>query len=911
MSAKVKDSKKGLSMPLLEELEEYDISLFNKDFLFKTPEYINSNLIHNLRYYQEEAIRNFHYSQTYNEYRKIKHVLFNMATGSGKTDLMAALILFMFKEYNYQNFLFTVNTNAVLRKTIDNLTNKLSNKYLFKNDIEIDGERVEIQMVSTFPIEQRKNTIYIKFSSVQSLLNDLYIPSQGSMMEKDYSRNKAVILADEAHHYSASTKAEKEKEKTWETTISKILAANEDNRLLEFTATVDFENKSVYEKYKDKVIYRYTLDKFMLDKYSKNVKRIESASNDRDNMLNVILLSEFRRYVAKSKDIQNFKPIILFKSPKIEVSNESERLFKYLIKNLTVKEVLIFINRQKNVLKSSSPTLNLAYNYFWDNQEEMPAIIRTIKKEFEDKRIINANDSDRGGGMLEKGQYKILNTLEDPNNLCRVVFAVAKLTEGWDVLNLYDIVRISENAKTDAKATMVEAQLIGRGARYNPFFYENNSSFVRRFEDDSKDSLLLETLHYHTMNEPQYLKNLVHSLEAMDLPTGIDEKNPPLEVNVKSSFRKTDVWKYGKIYYNQTVEVPDEYYQGLKNYGITNDKDIIIKWKTSSRELGYKDVITKENTYLTPIKIDERYFIKAMQKLSFYHFNNLKKYLPCIGSRKEFLYGQNWLNLKNINLRIETDIQIEAEEISSKDKLNIVLLYMDDLSKKIKRGYSSERGINKFIGYPIKDYITNYKKRIPKYDTAKLNLTQRVEARKLSGVENDWFVYDLAIVNDLEYELILKIGERIKELKKLYPHTYLIRMDEQMHRESLKADKLKLHQFQNTNNIKFEAFQPDFILYLQNADFYIQVFIEPKGGDSKRMENEQWKEDLLAYTNNNEAEILFDDEISNVKIKGLKFYTKNDGRNTLNQLAQIVLNKERFESLSFEPLDLFSEEDKK
>ncbi len=55
--------------------------------------------------------------------------------------------------------------------------------------------------------------------------------------------------------------------------------------------------------------------------------------------------------------------------------------------------------------------------------------------------------------MLEKGQYEALNTLESPANLYRVVFAVAKLTEGWDVLNLYDIVRISnfQNTKGDKK----------------------------------------------------------------------------------------------------------------------------------------------------------------------------------------------------------------------------------------------------------------------------------------------------------------------------------------------------------------------------------------------------------------------------------------------------------------------------
>jgi len=38
-----------------------------------------------------------------------------------------------------------------------------------------------------------------------------------------------------------------------------------------------------------------------------------------------------------------------------------------------------------------------------------------------------------------------LNTLEDKNNRIRAVFAVQKLNEGWDVLNLFDIVRLYES----------------------------------------------------------------------------------------------------------------------------------------------------------------------------------------------------------------------------------------------------------------------------------------------------------------------------------------------------------------------------------------------------------------------------------------------------------------------------------
>src|SRR5699024_12535565 len=112
--------------------------------------------------------------------------------------------------------------------------------------------------------------------------------------------------------------------------------------------------------------------------------------------------------------------------------------------------------------------------------------------------------------------------------------------------------------------TMSEGQIIGRVARYNSFLLDGERSFTRRFDDDGKDSLIMETIQYHTINEPQYLKNLVNALDEMNLPTGEDKKNPPLDVKVKPSFKRTEIWKHGNNYYNETVKVTDDYYDSLE-----------------------------------------------------------------------------------------------------------------------------------------------------------------------------------------------------------------------------------------------------------------------------------------------------------------------------------------------------------
>ena len=70
----------------------------------------NLNPSFNPRYYQKEAIGRFiFYLNEYPQRKKPAHLLFNMATGSGKTLLMAAEILYLYIK-GYRNFVFFVNS---------------------------------------------------------------------------------------------------------------------------------------------------------------------------------------------------------------------------------------------------------------------------------------------------------------------------------------------------------------------------------------------------------------------------------------------------------------------------------------------------------------------------------------------------------------------------------------------------------------------------------------------------------------------------------------------------------------------------------------------------------------------------------------------------------------------------------
>src|SRR5690625_4056402 len=132
------------------------------------PSYVLDNLNHNLRPYQRQAMSHFMFTQELDGADlSFNHLLFHMATGSGKTLVLAATMLYLYKAQNKQNFIFFVNSDAIIKKTYDNLTNTNSSKYLFnKSGIVIDGNRINIQLVDVFPAIPDSTTIYLKLTTI-------------------------------------------------------------------------------------------------------------------------------------------------------------------------------------------------------------------------------------------------------------------------------------------------------------------------------------------------------------------------------------------------------------------------------------------------------------------------------------------------------------------------------------------------------------------------------------------------------------------------------------------------------------------------------------------------------------------------------------------------------------------------
>ncbi|GAA9413908.1 hypothetical protein TH0823_07030 [Helicobacter pylori] len=130
--------------------------------------------------------------------------MFEMATGSGKTLVMAGLILEYYKQ-GYQNFIFFVNSTSILEKTKLNFIDSVSSKYLFSENININDENTEIKSINNLN-ESYNNAINIYFSTIHGLFSLFTKAKENAITLEDLKDQKLVFLADEAHHLNTETK---------------------------------------------------------------------------------------------------------------------------------------------------------------------------------------------------------------------------------------------------------------------------------------------------------------------------------------------------------------------------------------------------------------------------------------------------------------------------------------------------------------------------------------------------------------------------------------------------------------------------------------------------------------------------------------------------------------------------------
>lgn len=854
----------------------------------KVPEYIINGLAPNikLRDYQLNAIENF---MIYKEGKLSKNRqiwnLFHMATGSGKTVIIAALILYFYNQ-GYRNFLFFVRNINIIDKTLENLTNHSSKKYLFNHPLEIEGKNIRINKVDNFQYTD-PNAINICFTSNAGLQNSLNLfPSENSLSKSDFEDNKIVMIADESHHLNAETKNGKfhfsdEEDKSWEGTTMSAFRSNKDNVLLEFTATCDIKNPYVEAKYKDVIVFDYPLSKFREEKYSKDIISLPSTDDLIKRATIALLVSQYR-YKLFLENQYNIKPIIMMKSKNIKASREFYNNFHIFLQQELNDDYLISLkteNKNNEIVKQ-------IFDYFENKQIPLQNVVEELKIDFAEEHCISL-DSSRG--KISKNDVILLNSLEDVNNPYRLIFVVDMLNEGWDVLNLFDIVRLydtrdgnwSRGKYIPGKTTISEMQLIGRGARYFPFktdpWQESNK---RKFDNQIDNPLrLCETLVYHCTTDNRYITEIKLVLREYGLVSSVEPTK--IELKVKDSFKADKFYKLGYVLVNSRVEKSRTEVNELPNRFRGNITEHII-----TPSAGQFIQLFDETTVRTSLKTNENIkvkelpiniLVKGIRQFPNLTFENLRTKFPNLKSTKEFILSKDYLGDMEIIYSYP-----ENYKYSNTDLLNGYIKLLNEVSNFISKIQVQYQGTREFKEEPIrvhiKDIVT-YREVVPGSRRG-TGVPQIIDEQyQLDLSSQDWYVYNENFGTSEEKSFVKYFSGEVAKFKKKYSKVFLIRNEQQFGIYSFKTG---------------ERFEPDYILVLGNNDpgkdaIYYQIFIEPKGDQFLGSDNtfntgkEAWKQELLEDIVDEKIDHKIFHDGSTYKIWGLPFYNE---ANTATEFKQ-------------------------
>ena len=862
-----------------------------KNFKEELPDYITQNLRYPLRSYQQEALGRYLYYKNDDNRAIPEQVLYNMATGSGKTLLMAAIILEKFQQ-GERNFIFFVNNDNILTKTKDNFLESASGKYLFAEKIVMDGQIVTVREVTDFS-DSRGDSINIVFTTIQKLHQDLNTPRENCLSYEQFKDISVVMLADEAHHLNAGLNTNEKKDNTsWTSTIETIQETAKKSSIFEFTATIDLTNPTLAQKYKKSLLFKYDLKEFRLDKYSKDVLFHLVDGEVKNRMLQAIIISQYRKKIALKNGI-NLKPLVMFKSQKIAESQKNLDEFLNLLENLVSADILAQ-RKLVSEMDEKSSILKKAFAYFETASISDADLIAELQEDFRQERLLLVD-----GKNKNKDSLTLLNTLEQPTNEVRAIFAVDMLNEGWDVLNLFDIVRLydtrdgktTRNGFVAGKTTNTEKQLIGRGARYYPFVIGDNfdEKYTRKFDENENNELrVIEQLHYHSANNPRYISELKQVLRESGI---YDDQNlEERELKLKESFKKTRtytdgvVWMNKRLSYEQLLEqrqgslfdtnfIPKSFEVKLPTYGV---RDI-----EAFDEGNYVSDSLEAITFKFGKVISNNIVRTAINRNRKFSFDNLQKAFVGLPNVAGFIDM-----LSDIDIRVESKYK-RVNDLTPDDKLYITEKLLHYIEKDFIATEERFFGSEKFEQYKIKDLFEDNilrKYTINHQSQAEFGLSQKnsAETQYFEDLDNlNWYAYNDNFGTSEEKLLVRLVKDLMTELEEKWTDIYLLRNEK----------AVRIYSFD-----KGQAFEPDFLMFANDkktGNVSWQIFIEPKGSQfldsNNTFENskEGWKQEFLhQISERDEARTLVDDD--HYRIVGLPFFNDAVSKNEVKETLRIL-----------------------
>lgn len=362
--------------------------------------------------------------------RDFPSLSFSIATGIGKTRLMAACITYLYLEKGIRHFFILAPNLPIYEKLNKDFGNPAYSKYVFKgiaefvthqpyiingenytqqgNRLVFDKDEIEINIFNISKFNTDSKTSKKKGQTLAPKMKRLSEYLGQSYFEHLAGLDDLVVLMDEAHRYhaDASKKAINE--------LHPVLG-------LEMTATPFDENGKSFKN----IVYEYNLAQALDDGlYVKNPTVASRRNFERGN------LTEDELDILKLEDA-------------ISIHEQTKIHLELYARNNNVQMVKPFILVVcKNINHAIETKDRIESDNFFDGRYR--------------GKVLQIDSSTKNDEEVEE----LFMSLDTPENEIEVVIHVNMLKEGWDVSNLYTIVPLRA-----ADAPILVEQSIGRGLR--------------------------------------------------------------------------------------------------------------------------------------------------------------------------------------------------------------------------------------------------------------------------------------------------------------------------------------------------------------------------------------------------------------------------------------------------------------
>ena len=444
-----------------------------------------------------------------------------------------------------------------------------------------------------------------------------------------------------------------------------------------------------------------------------------------------------------------------------------------------------------------------------------------MSREFDESHCISVNEEKE-----KENQQILLNSLEDRDNRIRAIFAVQKLNEGWDVLNLFDIVRCysarDSKGGRPGKTTIAEAQLIGRGARYFPFVSgEDNNRYQRKYDKNLEHEMrVLEELHYHSVSDSRYISELRTALIEEGM---MDEREVVRSLDLKDNFKQSDFYKDGLIYLNERVVNNNVYIRSFNDMGIKKKN---FEYTLASGR-GMTDTLLTGNENVGKISETGRHDIRvkdmpkhivrnAIARSPFFTFQNISRYFPHVLSMQQFIDSDDYLGGLEITFQ---GLSQDLFNLSNRVQLDGITGLLGQIEAELRKNATEYIGTEEFKTNKVSAVFTE--------KTLKLTEgSERADGDEQFVMDKDWYVFNANYGTGEEKAFVRMLERQMVSLKEKYDGIYLVRNERHF----------KVYSFSDG-----QAFEPDFVLFLREKTGNLltyQIFIEPKGKHLK--EHDKW-----------------------------------------------------------------------